>query len=122
MNWLAVFIGGGAGSLTRYGINQLFEKYFSAAFPLATLFANIISCILLGLIFGFGERQLNLSPATKLLLTTGFCGGLSTFSTFTSETFILHSQSQVFSAIINIALNIIVCFGAFFGAFYLAKN
>lgn len=122
MNWLAVFIGGGAGSLTRYGINQLFEKYFPSPFPLATLVTNLISCIVLGLIFGMGERHLSLSPATKLLLITGFCGGLSTFSTFTSETFILHWQSQVFSAFINIALNIILCFGAFFGAFYLAKN
>ncbi|MBL0054559.1 MAG: CrcB family protein [Bacteroidetes bacterium] len=57
MNWLAVFIGGGAGSLTRYGINQLFEKYFSSTFPLATLFANIISCILLGLILALGKAH-----------------------------------------------------------------
>lgn len=122
MNWLAVFIGGGAGSLSRYGINQLFEKYFPSSFPFATLFANVISCIVLGLIFGIGEKHITLSPVSKLLLATGFCGGFSTFSTFTSETFALYSQSQIVSAIINITLNVILSFGAFFGAFYLAKN
>lgn len=78
-----VFIGGGVGSLVRYGL-QLVGGPKTGIFPFATLVANVVACLVLG----FMTVILLQKPESRtlgLLLTTGFCGGLSTFSTLMQE-------------------------------------
>ena len=112
MNFLAVFIGGGLGSICRYGI-AVWLKPSEFIFPYATLLANIISCIVLGCLITLGQKSF-FSSSTYLLLATGFCGGFSTFSTFTAETFALFENGQETLAFINIAASLLICLGAIF--------
>lgn len=90
---LAVFIGGGAGSLLRYGISRWFPAP-AGGFPLATFIANMCACLLLGMLWGYLSKKPDLPIAYSLLLLTGFCGGFSTFSTFGLETMTLVQQGQ----------------------------
>ncbi|SHJ56040.1 fluoride efflux transporter CrcB [Aquimarina spongiae] len=81
---LLVFVGGGTGSIARY----LIHKYFSSiswSFPYGTFVANVLGSFLIGIILGLAARNTTLSQQTVLLLTTGFCGGFTTFSTFAYE-------------------------------------
>ncbi len=85
-----VFIGGGLGSLCRYGIGQAWD---SSHFYLGTFLANVISCLILGFLIGMSSESLLKSPH-RLLLMTGFCGGFSTFSTFSGELVQLYQGGQ----------------------------
>ncbi len=106
MEWIAVFVGGGLGSLARYGIARLLSDR-NLEFAWATLTANLISCIILGLLMGVISK--NITPAVKIFWMVGFCGGFSTFSTFTGETFQFFNNGQYHYAILNILGSIIVC-------------
>jgi len=113
MNYLLVFIGGGFGSLLRFMIALLFGKT-SLTLPLATLSSNVISCLIFGTII-YVYQEKNLIPDNyKHLVIIGICGGLSTFSTFSFETFELIKQGQSLWAIINIAVSCLLCTGIFF--------
>lgn len=82
---LLIFLGGGTGSLLRYGIQVWLRPHsMPAQFPWATLCVNIAGCFLIGLFYAWCAR-FNLSDETRLLLTTGLCGGFTTFSTFSYE-------------------------------------
>jgi fluoride exporter len=80
---LLVGLGGGIGSMARY----LVQKWLGdqQAFPIATFLVNIAGCFLIGVIYGLGERANVLSPQQRLFMTTGFCGGFTTFSAFALE-------------------------------------
>lgn len=81
--WIYVFFGGGLGSLTRWGL----AKYWpleEGEFPIATLVANVIASLILGGLLGY-HMKYPLTDQHKLLLMVGFCGGFSTFSTFSAE-------------------------------------
>jgi fluoride exporter len=108
MNWLLVFIGGGLGSVSRYGIGLIINR-LGYIFPAATLVANVIACFIIGVILSFLTKE-TLSDQHRLLWATGFCGGLSTFSTFSAETLYLFQNDNTFLAFLNIGLSIFLCF------------
>jgi CrcB protein len=101
---LLVFGGGGLGSVSRYLIGKCYPAGQSV-FPWATLSANFLSCVVFGLVLMLGVEKINLSYSLKLLLITGFCGGFSTYSSFTFETVDLFKHGNTGLALTNIVAN-----------------
>ena len=106
LSFVLVFVGGGAGSVSRYTLGLLLQP-LSPRFPLATLAANALACLVLGFVIGL---QLKGHPGEyrRLLMATGFCGGFSTFSTFTAETWNLFQAGAALTAVANIALSLLI--------------
>lgn len=84
-NIILVLLGGGIGSVIRYLISYFFNKYQTTFFPWPTFIANSLGCFLIGLFFAYTLKNNVQSETLKLLLITGFCGGFTTFSTFSLE-------------------------------------
>lgn len=113
MQYLLVFIGGGLGSVMRYFFSVALHKT-NFQLPVATLSANILSCLIFGgVIYIYEEKHLIPEPYKHLVLI-GICGGLSTFSTFSYETFELVKQGLTAWALINIFVSCILCTALFF--------
>ena len=85
---LLVGAGGFAGSVLRYLISEFSALKWGAAFPYGTFIVNIAGCLIIGLIYGLGVKQIA-STEMRLLLATGFCGGFTTFSSFSFEFLVL---------------------------------
>ena len=92
---ILVFVGGGLGSMARFAIAKLLQQ-ISIDFPWATLCANAVGCLIIGMLMGGFHSSGLLSEHRKLLLVTGFCGGLTTFSTFTYENYAFIKGGQLF--------------------------
>ena len=114
MNFLAVFIGGGLGSLARYSIGLGIKKlgWLSAA---GTLVSNVLASALLMALLAHAAAGTQDWPAKTqpafLLLAVGFCGAFSTFSTFAADTLSLHASHGVIWSAANVAVNLILCLG-----------
>lgn len=109
-----ILIGSGSfvGGICRYLSQQFVQKYYPSSFPLGTLSVNVIGCFLIGIIYAFSERGNLLSPAMRLLLATGFCGGFTTFSSFAFENVSLLRDSEFFYTSLYILLSIVIGFAA----------
>ena len=103
---LAVFIGGGTGSVARWLLSMRFNPLHQII-PLGTLAANLIGAFIIGMGLAWFNRMTHIDPVWKLLITTGFCGGLTTFSTFSAEVVFLLQEGRVSWALLNIALNLL---------------
>lgn len=110
-----VGVGGALGCLARYGLSEASAALLPSKFPIGTLLANFIGCLLVG-VFGyfFVDRQA-LTPQHKLLLVTGFLGGLTTFSSFGYETLLLARDEDYRAAALNIAANLILSLAGVWG-------
>ncbi len=97
MALLYIFLGGGLGAMARHGLSSLIMRQASSGFPWGTLCVNIIGAFVMGVIIEALALKFDLSPNMKLLLTTGFLGGFTTFSAFSLETVLLierHAYAQ----------------------------
>lgn len=84
-NILLVGMGGGLGSIARFLCQKYMYEWYPHPFPFGTFLVNIAGCFLIGIFYGLAEKGSLLTPEWRLLLTTGFCGGFTTFSTFAWE-------------------------------------
>lgn len=121
--YLLVFIGGGLGSAARLGIGSFMNRYVNAVFPWGTLCVNVISSFILGLIMASLMYKVHAnSEQQRLLIGVGFCGGLSTFSTFSLELFNLLKTENYFLASVNILASVVVCLIALWMGMQLIKT
>ncbi|HEV8284200.1 MAG TPA: fluoride efflux transporter CrcB [Chitinophagaceae bacterium] len=103
-NLLLVAFGGGVGSIARYLCQKWLGENYPHPFPWGTFAVNLIGCFLIGVIYAASEKTTALSPQTRLLLITGFCGGFTTFSTFAFENMnLLRSGDTIYFLIYTIA-------------------
>ncbi|MEA9392251.1 fluoride efflux transporter CrcB [Acerihabitans sp. TG2] len=102
----AVFIGGGLGSVLRWFISLKLSGS-GLPIPIGTLTVNLIGAFIIGLFLALFMRTTHIDPAWKLLITTGFCGGLTTFSTFSAEAVTMMMGGQMLWAGLNIVLNLV---------------
>lgn len=110
MNWLAVFIGGGLGSMSRFGISKWLGQHESG-FPTGTFLANVLACVVLGLAWEYFSDKQESWTSARMLILVGFCGGFSTFSTFSLETLRLIQDGNWGMAILYVGGSIAVCIG-----------
>ena len=109
MQFFLIFIGGGIGSLTRFFLSKYIQDSVLKSFPFGTLGVNIVASLVLGLFLGFSDNKVLINPHYKALIAIGFCGGFSTFSTFSNDTLQLIVTNRNLEALMNILLNVTLC-------------
>lgn len=85
LSLLLVAVGSMVGGVSRYGLTLATQNVSAFSLPYGTLVSNLVGCLLIGVIAGFGGKTELLSPEMRLLLATGFCGGFTTMSSFIYE-------------------------------------
>ncbi len=106
---IAIAAFGALGCLARYLLSGWVYDWFGRAFPWGTLAVNVIGAYLIGLIMEFALRSTLISPTIRIGLTIGFLGGLTTFSTFSYETFRLLEDGEFVVAFGNVLASVLVC-------------
>lgn len=107
---LFVAVGGSIGATTRYLVSNWAAERFGTGFPYGTLIVNVVGCFIIGAFMTLTTERLIVSPYWRLLVTVGFVGGLTTFSSFSYETFGLVENADLSMGLYNIGLNLIFGF------------
>ncbi|ACZ62374.1 MULTISPECIES: fluoride efflux transporter CrcB [Dehalococcoides] len=117
---LLLAAGGALGAVSRYGLNNLSIKLLGESFPYGTLIVNCLGCFVLGFLMQWGFSSGNHNTHLKLMLTAGFLGAFTTFSTFSYETLDCFRTGNYVSGLSNILANVVlgllmVFIGAYLG-------
>lgn len=122
-NVLIVGLGGFLGSSGRYLLHLSMLKLGWDRFPLATMTANILGCLIFGIVLGLSVKSdTKMSHGMLIFLTTGFCGGFTTFSTFAIENVRMLERDAFIGMAIYIALSVVLGLLAAYGGLALVKN
>jgi CrcB protein len=122
VGYLLVFIGGGLGSMARYGLSMFGMRLLGQGFPWATLIINILGSALMGALTGWLAVQGNAPQSLRLFIATGILGGFTTFSTFSLETVLLYERGQLGLAVAYVAASVVIGVGALLLVMKLARG
>lgn len=105
---LAIAVSGAVGSVLRYVVGRLTHRLLHVGFPVGTLLVNVVGCVLVGV---FARHFLNdeTTPVLRAALIVGFCGGFTTFSTFSLETFGLFTAGDWPKAVAYVLASVVLC-------------
>lgn len=106
---IPVFLGGGLGSLARFGVSIFMLNKFKSELPVATLLANLLACLVMGGMLSFLADKMDSHWFWRPFILIGFCGGFSTFSTFSLETVMLIKNGDLLFALANVLLSVLGC-------------
>ena len=121
LTYVYIGIGAAIGGTLRYWIENNTYNFLPVNFPYGTLLVNVVGSFILGMImFYFNDKEL-LDPQFRLFLTVGFCGGFTTFSTFSLETMNLFRDAQYSIGILNVILNVLLCLIGIYIAYLISK-
>ena len=114
MTSLAVALGGALGSLARYWLGELFAMTGLAVIPWATVFVNVTGSFLIGFAATatLGAGVVPLPPAARSFILVGFCGGYTTFSSFSLQTVTLAQAGQTGRSLLNVVASLVLCVAA----------
>ena len=118
---ILVGCGGFIGSVARYWCQQVAIKHLPLSYPFGTFFVNILGSFLIGVIYGLSEKGGWLTPEWRIFLATGFCGGFTTFSTFSFESLTLMREGNYLNMGLYIALSVILGLAAVFLGLSISK-
>jgi fluoride exporter len=113
MTWLLVLAGGMVGAPLRYLTDRAVQSRHDTVFPWGTFAVNVVGCLVLGVLAG-ATLQGAASRSTQALVGIGFCGGLTTYSTFSYETLRLAETGSRFLAAANVVASVVAGLGAAF--------
>jgi CrcB protein len=119
---LIVFAAGGVGCVVRYLIGMWAARRLDPAFPYGTLIVNVIGSFLIAFVLELSLRIASFPPNLRLALTTGFMGGLTTYSAFNYETTSLATTGSTGKAVINIAVTVVSCIFAGLAGLWVARR
>lgn len=100
-------LGGFIGTVLRFLISRYFQLSYASSFPWGTLLINLAGCFLVGIFFGISEKGNFMSSEWRLFLTVGFCGGFTSFSTFSNESFMLLQNYEILRFVLYTGLSLI---------------
>lgn len=116
-----VALGGAIGTVARYGLGSFIQARVGLGFPVGTLVINVVGAFLIGVLLELSVEGLAMNPMARLLLTTGFCGGFTTFSTFSYETVRLVQEGEAPRAAAYVALSLLLALPATLAGIGLAR-
>ena len=120
--WLYVAAGSALGGVSRYIIGSALQQRFGMTFPVGTLLVNVTGSLLLGFVLRLAFGGAQMSPESRIFLTTGFCGGYTTFSTFSYETAAMLDTGQYSRAVLYVTLSVVLSIIATFAGLALAQS
>jgi CrcB protein len=109
---LLIALAGALGTLSRYGVGVWAGRTLGAGFPYGTFIVNVTGCFLIALVSQIAISTTLVSPTLRLTLTTGFMGGLTTYSSFNYETTLLLRERGWAAGLTNVGLTLVACFVA----------
>jgi CrcB protein len=101
-------LGGGIGSIGRYGMQLFIRKLAVMTFPAGTMIVNISGCFAIGILYALADRNPAITLEWRLFLITGICGGYTTFSTFSYESIGLLRQGNYLYFILYVTASILL--------------
>lgn len=122
MTYWLVALGGALGSVTRVGLSELVQRRLGTAFPAGTLVVNLAGSFLLGLIMEYALSSTAVSREARVFLTAGFCGGFTTFSTFSLETVRLIQNGDHGRAALYVGASLVLSLMALLAGLMLARE
>lgn len=104
---LLVGAGGFVGSVARYLLSDAVQSRLLTSFPFGTMTVNLLGCFIIGVIYALSETA-NLAPEYRILIATGFCGGFTTFSSFSFESLTLLQDNQYLYAVLYAGFSLVL--------------